>query len=147
MRVLLELRVLFEGGLYMRKYGTWLRPSFFMMFSQLIIDGTELLNFGTKELPCCIFGTKEPPCPNVSTTPIMAIGCRQCLPLSVVQLKGKHCQKTHCCNGVVDTFRPCGIRFYQSTTWQQFLVLNLGKPYLSCFILNLLIFFIFNLKL
>ena len=32
------------------------------------------------------------------------MGCRQCSPLSVVQLKGKHCQKTHCRNGVVDTF-------------------------------------------
>ena len=42
---------------------------------------------------------------NVSTTPNMAMGCRQCLPLSVVQLKGKHCPKPHCCNGVVDTFR------------------------------------------
>ena len=41
--------------------------------------------------------------PNVSTTPIMAMGCQQCLPLSVVQLKGKHCPKPHCCNGVVDT--------------------------------------------
>ena len=41
--------------------------------------------------------------PNVSTTPITAMGCRQCLPLSVVQLKGKHCQKPHCRNGVVDT--------------------------------------------
>ena len=28
-------------------------------------------------------------CPNVSTTPITAMGCWQCLPLSVVQLKGK----------------------------------------------------------
>ena len=43
-------------------------------------------------------------CPNVSTTPITAMGCRQCLPLSVVQLKGKHCWKPHCRNGVVDTF-------------------------------------------
>ena len=41
-------------------------------------------------------------CPNVSTTPITAMGCRQCLPLSVVQLKGKHC---HCCNRVIDMFR------------------------------------------
>ena len=41
-------------------------------------------------------------CPNVSTTPIMAMGCRQCLPLSVVQLKGKHCR-----NGVVDTLGHC----------------------------------------
>ena len=36
--------------------------------------------------------------PNVSITPITAMGCRQCLSLSVVQLKGKHC-----CNGAVDT--------------------------------------------
>ena len=43
--------------------------------------------------------------PNLSTTTEM--GCRQCLPLSVVQLKGKHCRKPHChySNGVVDTFR------------------------------------------
>ena len=37
--------------------------------------------------------------PNVSPTPITAMGCRQCLPLSVEQLKGKHCQKPHCRNG------------------------------------------------
>ena len=30
--------------------------------------------------------------PNVSTTPIMAMECRQCLSLSVFQLKGKHCR-------------------------------------------------------
>ena len=41
---------------------------------------------------------------NVSTTPITAIGCRQCLPLSVVQLKGKHSWKPQCRNGIVDTF-------------------------------------------
>ena len=45
-------------------------------------------------------------CLNVSTTLITAMGCRQCLSLSVVQLKGKHCQKTHCRNGVVGKFRP-----------------------------------------
>ena len=45
-----------------------------------------------------------PHCPNVSTTLITAIGCRKFLPLSVVQLKGKHCRIPHCCNGVVDTF-------------------------------------------
>ena len=28
--------------------------------------------------------------------PHTAMGCRQCLPLSVVQLKGKHCQNPHC---------------------------------------------------
>ena len=50
---------------------------------------------------------KERQChsPNVSTTPITAMGCQQCLPPSVVQLKGKHCRKPHCRNGVVDTFR------------------------------------------
>ena len=36
--------------------------------------------------------------------PLRQRGCRQCLPLSVVELKGKHCRKPHCCNGVVDTF-------------------------------------------
>ena len=50
-------------------------------------------------------------CPNVSTTPITAMGCRQCLPLSVVQLKGKHCRKPHCRNGVVDTFGPDTIKY------------------------------------
>ena len=44
-------------------------------------------------------------CPILSTTPITAMGCWQCLSLSVVQLKGKHYQKTHCRNVVVDTFR------------------------------------------
>ena len=33
-----------------------------------------------------------------------AMGGRQCLPLSVVQLKGKHSRKPQCRNGVVDTF-------------------------------------------
>ena len=46
-------------------------------------------------------------CSNVSTTPITAMGYRQCLTLSVVQLKGKHCRKPHCRNGVVDTFGQC----------------------------------------
>ena len=39
---------------------------------------------------------------NISTTPITVMGCRQCLSLSVVQLKGKHCRKPNCHNGVVD---------------------------------------------
>ena len=52
-------------------------------------------------------------CPNVSTTPITAMGCQQCLPLSVVQLKGKHCRKPHCCSGVVDTIRPILILVFQ----------------------------------
>ena len=43
---------------------------------------------------------------NTSTTPITTMGCRQCLPLSVVQLKGKHCRKPHCRNGVVGLQTP-----------------------------------------
>ena len=49
---------------------------------------------------------------NISTTPIMAIGCQQCLPLSVIQLKGKHCRKPHCHNGVVDTFFHSCLNFW-----------------------------------
>ena len=41
-----------------------------------------------------------------------AMGCRQCVLLSVVQLKGKHCRKPHCSNGVVDTFEPSVITFF-----------------------------------
>ena len=33
------------------------------------------------------------------------MGCQQCLSLRFVQLKGKHCRKPHCSNGVVDTVR------------------------------------------
>ena len=40
----------------------------------------------------------------VSTTPITAMGCQQCLPFSVFQLKGKHCRKPHCRNGFIDVF-------------------------------------------
>ena len=49
------------------------------------------------------------PGPNISTTPITAMGRWQFLPLSVVQLKGKLCRKPHCRNGVVDMFAP-GLR-------------------------------------
>ena len=58
--------------------------------------------------PLFILKTDSPLCPNVSTTPITAMGCRQCFPLSVVQLKGKHCRKPPCHNGVVDTFEQLG---------------------------------------
>ena len=37
------------------------------------------------------------------------MGCWRCLPLSVAQLKGKHCRKPHCHNGVVDTLGCCFI--------------------------------------
>ena len=58
--------------------------------------------------------------PNVPTTPIMAIDCQQCLPLSVVQLKGKHYRKPHCRNGVVDTFGSSkfNLRHFQPQTFQ-----------------------------
>ena len=36
--------------------------------------------------------------------PLRQWGAGNVLPLSVVQLKGKHCQKPHCRNGVEDTF-------------------------------------------
>ena len=39
----------------------------------------------------------------------------QCLPLTVVQLKGKHCRKPHCHNGVVDMFGPCLFAACKST--------------------------------
>ena len=41
---------------------------------------------------------------NVSTTPITAMECPQCLPFNVVQLKAKHCRNPHYCYGVVDMF-------------------------------------------
>jgi hypothetical protein len=59
-------------------------------------------------------------CPNVSTTPITAMGCRQCLPLSLFQLKGKHCREPHCCNGVVDTFGLCRVSWNTSVLVLQF---------------------------
>ena len=40
--------------------------------------------------------------PNVFTTPIMAMGCRQYLSLSIVLLKGKYCRKLNCHNGFVE---------------------------------------------
>ena len=41
--------------------------------------------------------------PDYTQTPITAMGCWQCLPLSVVWLKGRYCQKPHCRDEVVDT--------------------------------------------
>ena len=62
-------------------------------------------NFLTYHFLSCQASFEKPP--NVSTTPITAMGCRQCLFLSVVQLKGKLCRTPHCRNVVVDTFGPC----------------------------------------
>ena len=44
-------------------------------------------------------------CSNISATLITAMGCRQCLSLSVVHLKGTNCLKPHCRSGVEGTFR------------------------------------------
>ena len=63
-------------------------------------------------------------------------GCRQCLPL-----KGKHCRKPHCRNGVVDMFghwqsvtkwqifSHCDIRpqEIQSSIWREFLAVRKNK--------------------
>ena len=39
-----------------------------------------------------VYGTSRgSECPKVSTTPIMAMGCQQCLPLNVFKMKGNHC--------------------------------------------------------
>jgi hypothetical protein len=72
---------------------------------------------------CCTEG------PNVSTTPITAMGCRQCLLLNVVQLKGKHCRKPHCRNGVVDTFE-----LYQAGLFLHFFTLQsaITAQWLKC---------------
>ena len=47
---------------------------------------------------------------NVSTTTITAMECRQCIPLRVVQLKGKYCQKPIAVTGSRYVWaRPAGI--------------------------------------
>ena len=79
-------------------------PSGFSDFATALhsfIWAYSFMKFAQNNHPTLLFG---PTCPNVSRTPITAMGCRQCSSLSVVQLKGKHCQKPHCGNGVVDTF-------------------------------------------
>ena len=61
----------------------------------------------------------DTPGPNVSTTPSMAVGCLAMFTSQIVQLKGKHCQKLHCRNGVVDTFRP-GVPGGAPKQWRYF---------------------------
>ena len=41
------------------------------------------------------YSQKLDQCPNLSTTPITAIGYKQCLTLSVVQLKSEHYRNPH----------------------------------------------------
>ena len=78
--------------------------------------------------------------PNVSITPNTAMGCRQCLPLRVVQLKGKHCRKPHCRNGVVDTVGHWSLTFdffliFQTKLWSSNSTKFLGMK--SCLVLRL----------
>ena len=63
---------------------------------------------------------KHRPGQAVSTTPFMATGCRQCLPLSVVQLKGKHCQNTHCRNGVKEYVQGRWNKIFLTPTYFEF---------------------------
>ena len=51
---------------------------------------------------------------NVTTTPITAMGCRQCLPLSVVQLEGRHCRY-----GVVDAFGSQQFLFFNKLSYKR----------------------------
>ena len=91
----------------------------------------------------CLFGRlycTKIQCPNISTTPITAMECRQCLPLSVVQLKGKHCQKPHCCNGVVDTFGQGNICKYWSSLFSNGFVVNM-YPQIIYLIYNIGVFY------
>ena len=59
--------------------------------------------------------------PNVSATPITAMGCRQCLPLSFVQLK--QCPKPHWRNVIADMFGPSHVEkprvkiFWYQNSW------------------------------
>ena len=68
--------------------------AFFFFLKQ--ISGQILSNLQLAECDCH--------CRNVSTTPIMAMRCRKCLHLSVVQLRGNHWRKSHYCHGVVNRF-------------------------------------------
>ena len=43
-----------------------------------------------------------------------------CLPLSVVQLKGKHWRNPHCLNGVVETFGPYTVSYIKVPPVEQF---------------------------
>ena len=81
--------------------GTWdvFSIAIFWLLDKNKITTKETYAFFKK--PSCLHH-----CWNISTTPIMTMGCWQCLPLSVVQLKGKGCRKPHCPNEVLDTFRP-----------------------------------------
>ena len=91
---LLTLVVDFEGSNFLRSvdqqtlevnfYQIWLL--LFLEFGQFLLDSSS--NLTSLQLYFEIY------CPNVSTTTITAMGCRQCFPFTVVQLKDKHCRKT-----------------------------------------------------
>ena len=86
---------------------------FLLLISFLFVDTDDTVHQSESSLLKKEIGSAYQ-CLNVSTTPITAMGCRQCLPLSVVQLKGKHCRKPHCRNGVIDTFGLCLSRCHKT---------------------------------
>ena len=59
------------------------------------------------DFPSLTMGIRGGQSPNVSTTPITAMGCWQCLLLS-----GKHC-----CNGVIDMFGKSNLLFRLVAAW------------------------------
>ena len=89
---------------------------------------------------------------NVSTTPITAMGCRQCLPLSVVQLKGKHCWKPHCRNGARsgitnEVLVQPSPAVYMKKRWHQYIKVYLFQKitFLSPFFQLFIVLGIYNL--
>ena len=84
--------------------GEWCKVRYYRGFRYFII-WVEITAFQRKVLEFALQALHNRQiclCLNVSATPITTMPCRQCLPLSVVRLKGKHSQKTHCLNGVVE---------------------------------------------
>ena len=76
---------------YFRAVGRSVNPE-----GPVLFDGhnlSPLVEIGLTDLPESGCAMAHPETTGLhSTTPIMAMGCWQCLPLSVIQLKGKHCQ-------------------------------------------------------
>ena len=72
---------------------------------------------------CPLLSNKH--CPNVSITPIMAMGCRQCLPF-----RDKHCQHPIAVMGVIDTFKQyiVDVLWCQPIKLKAFLLLCFSHP-------------------
>ena len=111
-----------DSGVSIRRY--WI-PAFFYSGLNSILRTGRNKKYGPHKYTFLRRPLWNTQCLNVSTTPITAMGCRQCLPLSVVQLKGKHCRKPHCRNGVVDSF---GQGHLKEKVLLLFILLNLCDP-------------------